>query len=148
MLCCSVRGLPPLEPHTSAGLLTEPPWVQLQTLWTRGQTLFFIMLSRLIIVFPPRSKCLLSPWLQSLSTVILEPQKIKCHCFYFSPSICHGVMGPDATILVFLMLSFQPAFSLSSFTIIRGSLVPLRLLPLEWYHMSMSFFLGHAPHRS
>ena len=39
MLCCSVRGLPPLEPHTYAGLLTEPPWVQLQTLWTRGQKL-------------------------------------------------------------------------------------------------------------
>ena len=50
--------------------------------------------------------------------------------------------------LSFFNLSFKPAFSLSSFTLIRGSLVPLRLLPLEWYHMSMSFFLGHAPHRS
>ena len=36
-----------------------------------------------------------------------------------SPSICYGVMGPDAMIFVFLMLSFKPAFSLSSFTLIK-----------------------------
>ena len=38
---------------------------------------------------------------------------------FFSPSICHEVMGPDAMILVFWMLSFKPAFSLSSFTFIK-----------------------------
>ena len=37
----------------------------------------------------------------------------------FSPSICHKVIGPDAMILVFWMLSFKPAFSLSSFTLIK-----------------------------
>ena len=42
-----------------------------------------------------------------------------CNCFYFSLSICHEVMGPDATVLVFWMLSFKPAFSLSSFTLIK-----------------------------
>ena len=42
-----------------------------------------------------------------------------CHCFHFSPSICHEVMGPDAMILVFWMLSFKPAFSLSCFTFIK-----------------------------
>ena len=36
-----------------------------------------------------------------------------------SPSICHEVMGPDAKIIVFRMLSFKPAFSLSSFTFIK-----------------------------
>ena len=41
------------------------------------------------------------------------------HCFHFFPSICHEVMGPDAMILVFWMLSFKPAFSLSSFTLIK-----------------------------
>ena len=41
------------------------------------------------------------------------------HCFYFSPSICHEVMGQDAMILVFWMLNFKPAFSLSSFTFIK-----------------------------
>ena len=38
----------------------------------------------------------------------------------FSPSICHEVIGPDAMILVFLMLSFEPAFSLSSFIFIKS----------------------------
>ena len=42
-----------------------------------------------------------------------------CHCFHFSPSICHEVMGLDTTILVFLMLSFKTAFSLSSFILIK-----------------------------
>ena len=46
-----------------------------------------------------------------------------------SPSIGHEVMGPNAMILVFYMLSFKPAFSLSSFTSSRGSLVPLHFLP-------------------
>ena len=64
----------------------------------------FNMLSRLVIAFLPRSKCLLISWLQSLSTVILEPKEIKSvTVFTFSPSICHEVMGPDAMILVFSM---------------------------------------------
>ena len=42
-----------------------------------------------------------------------------CHCFHCFPSICHEVMGPDAMILVFWMLSFKPTFSLSSFTFIK-----------------------------
>ena len=50
--------------------------------------------------------------------MILEPKKI-CHCFHFSPSVYHKVMGPDAMIFVFWMLSFKPTFSLSSFTFIK-----------------------------
>ena len=42
-----------------------------------------------------------------------------CHCFHVFLSICHEVMGPDAMIFVFWMLSFKPAFSLSSFTFIK-----------------------------
>ena len=42
-----------------------------------------------------------------------------CHCFHFSPSICHDMKGLDAMILVFWMLTFKPAFSLSSFTLIK-----------------------------
>ena len=56
------------------------------------------MLSRLVITFLPRSKCLLISWMQSPSAVIWEPKKIVCHC---SPLIVHEVMGPDAMILVF-----------------------------------------------
>ena len=80
-------------------------------------TLLFNVLSRLVITFVPRSKCLLIPLLQSPSAVILEPRKIKSATV--SPSICHKVMGPDAMILVFWMLSFKPTFSLSSFTLIK-----------------------------
>ena len=70
------------------------------TRWTfvhKVMSLLFNMLSRLVITFLPRSKCLLISWLQA--TVILEPPKIKSDTV--SPFICHEVMGPDAMILVF-----------------------------------------------
>ena len=76
------------------------------------------MLSRFVIAFLPRSKHLLISWLQSPSAVILEPLKIKS--LTVSSSICHEVMGSDATILVFWMLSFKPTFSLSSYFFIRS----------------------------
>ena len=93
-------------------------------------SLLFNMLSRFIIAFLPRSKRLLISWLQSPSAAILEPKKIKSVTVStVSPSICHEVIEPDAMILVFWMLSFKPAFSLSSLTSSRGSLVPLCFLP-------------------
>ena len=49
-------------------------------------SLLFNMLSRLVITFLPRSKCFLISWLQSPSAVILEPPKIKCHCFHCFPT--------------------------------------------------------------
>ena len=65
-------------------------------------SLLLNMLSRLVITFLPRSKCLLISWLQSPSAVILEPPKIKSDTVStVSPSISHEGMGPDATILVF-----------------------------------------------
>ena len=67
--------------------------------------------SRFVITFLPRSKHLLISGLQSLSSVILEPKKIKSVTVStFSPSICHEVMGLDAMILAFWMLSFKPFF--------------------------------------
>ena len=74
------------------------------TRWTcvgKVVSLLFIMLSRLVIAFLPRSKRLLISWLQSPSAVILEPKKIKSATVCIvSPSIYHEVMGPDAMILV------------------------------------------------
>ena len=64
-------------------------------------SLLFSMLSKWVITFLPRSKCLLIPWLHSPSVVILESPQIKSVTFTVSPSICHDVMGPDAMILVF-----------------------------------------------
>ena len=61
--------------------------------------------------FSPRSECLLISWLQSPSTVILEPKKMRSDTVSpFSPSICHEVIGPDVVILVFWLLEFQPGF--------------------------------------
>ena len=78
------------------------------------------MLYNFVTAFLPRSKCLLILWLQSLSTVILELKKISSVTVStFSPSICHEVMGLGAMILVFFMLSFKLAFSLSSSTLVK-----------------------------
>ena len=74
----------------------------------------FNMLSRLVMVFLLRSKCILISWMQSQSAVILVSKKIKS--VTVSPSISHEMMGSDATILAFWMLSFKPTFSLPSFT--------------------------------
>ena len=102
------------------------------TRWTfvcKVMSLLFNMLSKLVIAFLPRSKHLLILCLQSSSALNLEPKKIKTvNVYIVSPSICHEVMGPDAMILVFWMLSFKPAFSLSSFTFTKR-LVPLHFLP-------------------
>ena len=64
-----------------------------RTFVDKVMSLLFNMLSRLVIIFLPRSKRLLISWLQSPSAVILEPRKIKSATV--SPSICHEVMGPD-----------------------------------------------------
>ena len=91
------------------------------TIWAfigKVMSLLLYTLSRFVIAFLPRSKHLLLLWLQSPSTVILEPKKRKSVTIsIFPPSICHKVMGPDARILVFWMLDLNPGFSLSSFTI-------------------------------
>ena len=75
------------------------------TRWTcvgKVMSMLFNMLSRLVIPFLPRRKRLLISWLQSPSTVISEPPKIKSVTISIvSPSVCHEVMGPDAMILVF-----------------------------------------------
>ena len=90
------------------------------TRWTfvgRVMSLLFNMLSSLLIAFLPKNMFLLISWLQSPSAVILEPKKIKSATVSIvSPSICHEMMGPDAMILVYWMLSFKPSFSLSSST--------------------------------
>ena len=73
-----------------------------QTFVGKVMSLLFNMLSRLVITFLPRSKCLLISLLQLPSTVILEARKIKSATVSaVSPSICHEGMGPDAMILVF-----------------------------------------------
>ena len=128
VLQCSAFFIVQLShPYKTTGktkALTRPNFVG------KVMSLLFILLSMLVIAFLPRRKHLLISRVQSPSAVILEPQKIKSVMVSIvSPSICHEVMGPDAMILGFSMLSFKPAFhsplSLSS----RGSLILLHFLP-------------------
>ena len=93
------------------------------TIWAfvgKVMSLLFKMLSRFVIAFLPRSKRL-SNFMATVtvhSDCRAQEEKI-CHCFHFSPSFCHEVKGPDATILVFLILICKAAFLLSSFTLIK-----------------------------
>ena len=96
-------------PHMTTG---KTRTLTRQTFVGKVKSLLFNMLSRLVITFLPGSKRLLISWLQLPSTIILEPKKIKSLTVStVSPSICHEVMGPDAMILFFWMLSFKPTFS-------------------------------------
>ena len=100
ILCCSALSVVQFsQPYMTTGKTIA------LTRWTfvnKVMSLLFHMLSRFVIAFLPRSKCLLISWLQSPSAVILEPKKRKSVTVStFSPSICHGIMGLDATILVF-----------------------------------------------
>ena len=71
-------------------------------IFSKVMSRLFNMLSRFVIAFLSRSKGLLISWLQSPSTVILEPKKIKyVTVSNFAPNICHEVMGLDAIIVVF-----------------------------------------------
>ena len=89
-------------------------------------SLLFNTLSRFVIAFLPRSKQLLIAWLQSPSTVILEPKKRKSVTTSISPpSICHAVMGLPAMILVFSYLALSWLFHCSPPSSSRGSLVSL-----------------------
>ena len=118
------------------------------TRWTlvgKVMSLLFNMLSRLVITFLPRSKHLLISCLQSPSAVILEPIKIKSDTdSTVFPSISHEVMGPDAMILVFWMLSLKPTFSLSSFTFIKrlfSSSSPTAIRVVSSAHLRLLIFL-------
>ena len=74
----------------------------IQTFVSRVMPLLFNTLSRFVLAFLPRRNHLLISWLQSPLAVILEPKKRKSvTASTLSPSICHEVLGPDATILIF-----------------------------------------------
>ena len=88
------------------------------TPWTAARhgkvlSLLFNMLSRFVIAFLSRSKCLLISWPESLSTVISEPKEIKPVTASISPPcVSHEMKGLDVMILVFQILNFKPIFPL------------------------------------
>ena len=106
-----------LHPYMTTG---ETIALTIQTFVGKVMSLLFNMLSRFVLAFLPRSKGLLISWLQSPSVVILEPREIKSVTVSIVfPSIYLEVMGLDSMIFIIWMLSFKPAFSLSSFTFIK-----------------------------
>ena len=112
------------HPYLTTGKITA--WTE-WTFVSKVMSLLFNMLPRLVKAFLPRSKHHLISWLQSPMAVILEPPKIKSVTVStVSPYIYHELMGPDAMIFVFWMLSqlFHSPLSLSS----RGALI-LHFLP-------------------
>ena len=140
-------------------------WKNHLTIWTfvsKVSFLLFNLLSRFVIAFLPRSKHLLISQLQSSSAVILEPPKIKSATVStFSLSICHEVMGSEAMILVFWMLSFKPVysfiltkrlFSSSSLSAIRGVssayqrllIFLLAILISAWASSSLAFLMMYS----
>ena len=93
--------------------MTTGKTITLTNFLSKIMSLIFNTVSRFVTAFLPRSKCLLISWLHSLSAVTLEPKKIKSVTVSIvSPPVCHEVMGLDAMMLVFWMLSFNPALSL------------------------------------
>ena len=77
-----------------------------QTFVDKVMSLLFNMLSRLVIAFLPRSKCLLISWLHSPSVVTLEPKKIVCHYFHCFPIYLPCSDGTGCHDLCFLNVEF------------------------------------------
>ena len=93
--------------HIHTWLLDKTIALTRRTFVDKVMSLLFSLLSRLVIIFLPRSKCLLISWLQSPSEVILEPKKIKSVTVSIvSPSIYHKVMGLECHDLSFLNVVF------------------------------------------
>ena len=118
------------------------------TMWTfvsKAMSLLFNMLSRLVRALLPRSKHLLTSWLQPPFTVILKPKKIKSVTFSIvSPSVCHEMMELDAMMLVFWMLSFKPTFSFCFYTFFKrlfssSSLSAIRVLSSAYLRLLIFF---------
>ena len=118
-------------------------------LGSKVMSLLFNTLSRFVIDFLPRSKCLFTSWLQSLSAVILEPKKIiSATLSNFSPSFSHEVIGLVAMIFIFWILSFKPALSLS-FTFIKrlfssSSLSAIKMASYAYLRLLIFFHLDSS----
>ena len=119
------------------------------TRWTfvsKVMSLLFNMLSRFLIAFIPRNKHLWISWLQSPSAVILEPKKIKSHCFQCFPIYLPWSDGTRCHDLSFLNVSFKPNFSLFSFSFIKrlfsSSLLSAIRVVSSAYMRLLIFLLG------
>ena len=114
--------------------LTRPTFVG------KVMSLLFNMLSRLVIAFLPKNKCLLISWLQSPSAVILELKKIVSHCFHCFLKYLLWSDGTRCHDIRFLNAEFKPALSLSYFTFVKmlfssSSVSAIRVLSSAWLRL-------------
>ena len=82
----------------------------IQTFVSKVMSLLFNTPSRFVIAFLPRSRYLLISWLQSPSTVILEPKKIKSVSFYFFSIYLPWIDGTGCQDVSFLIVEFEVSF--------------------------------------
>ena len=117
-------------------MTTEKPVFTTQIFVGKVKCLLFNMLSRLVIAFLPRSKCLLISWLPSTSAVIFRAPKRKvCHCLYFFPIYLPWTDGTRCHDLSFLNVVLSQLFHSPLSSSSRGSLVPLHFLLWGWCHL-------------
>ena len=99
-----------VQSHIHTWLLEKPSYMARRTFVGKVVSLLLNMLSRLVMTFLLRSKRLLISWLQSPSAVILEPQKIVCHCFHCFPIYLPWRDGTRCHDLSFLNVEFYSSF--------------------------------------
>ena len=122
------------------------------TIWTFVSKVMSLLF-RFVIAFLPGSRCHLISWLHSPFTIILEPKEIKSvTASTSSQSICHKVMELDAMIIVFCMLSFKAAFSLSAIRLVSSAywslwLVLLTVLIIAFDSFSLAFCMMYPKYK-
>ena len=116
-----------LSASVSESVFLMFPW---REMYTMSNYSFTILYSKQVCFF----FFFLISWLQSSSTGILKLKKGKSVTASTFPfTIYHEVVGTEAMISVFLMMSLKPAFTLSSFTIIQRFIIQrFHFPPLEW----------------
>ena len=108
----------------------------LQTSVSKEMSLLLNTLLRFVRAFLPRSLCLLISWLQSSSTVILEPKNRKSvTASTFYPSVCHEVMGLDAMISVFWILFHTSFLTLTKRLFSSSSLSAFRVVSYAYLRL-------------
>ena len=138
---CSPLSLsdPTSHPYMTTGKTIA---LTIQTFFGKVISLLFNMLSRFVIDFLSRSKCLNFIAAVTIHSDFGTQGNKVCHCFHFCPFCLLWSDGTRCHDLSFWMLNFKSAFSLSSVTSSRGSSAPLHLPPLEWYYLHIWGFIS------
>ena len=140
--------------HIHTWLLEKTIALPTWTIVSKVMFLLFNMLFRFVIAFLPRSKRLIISWLQSLSTVILEPKKKKvCHCFHCFPiylpwsdgTRCHDVSFSECWILSQLFhFPLSPSLRVVSSTYLKLLIFLLAILILAYASPSPAFHMMYS----